>query len=652
MTYEAMLKIQIAVSIAKKNSKYLSIIVIVILMLIIGIINVPDYGRSTDEWLYKTYAQQVLEIVAGLRNATDTLTNLRYYGPIFSVSSLILSRMIDAFIPTWDLAVALHFTYYLSFILGVVCLYLICLRFTGVFPSTVATLLFATQPVLFGHAFINPKDIPFMSFFILSMLLGFWASDAYKPDQRPKLTRRITTTIKSSLYATRSNWNLTKRSTKIVFLTVITVSGILLLGLITGKWLLVSEAVIESAYKGQSWAPINTLFNRIAQDAWKTSVEAYQERFRIFYPWIGLFGALTILILVLHQANQVFGIRSFWAEIKRNKSLVLLLGAAISFGLTTSIRIGGLFVGFIVCLIFLRRFRNSAVFPLLLYGIVGAFTTYVTWPFLWQDPIAKLIEVVRVMMNFRHPSTQLFEGNHYHSWELPRIFLPKMMSIQFTVPLIILFFIGIGIIILRLTKWKVPMSKELFVIALWFFLPMTLYLLLRTPIYNNFRQLLFITPPLFIFAALAIEFVFNYLKRWPLRFSLAILILIPGAIGIIQLHPYEYIYYNQLIGGVEGAKGEFHLDYLCSSYAEGMRYVNSVAEPYDIVAVAWELHLVNPYARDDLTLYRVRSEEEFLNTKADYLIACTRFEEMFPDAPVVYSVERDSGVLTKVKIFK
>lgn len=639
-------------SILQKNYKYLSIIIIVIFMLIIGIIIVPNYGQSTDEYLYKTYAQQVLEIVAGLRNPTDTLTNLRYYGPVFSVTSLMLSRVIDTLIPSWDHGVAVHFTYFLSFLLGVVGLYLLCLRFTGIIASTIAVLLFASQPVLFGHAFINPKDIPFMGLFIVSMLLAFWASDAYKAAQQIKSSKSIITTFKSTINSTRSRWSLTKGSSKLVFLMLLTISGVLIFGLITGEWLQVGEELIRAAYNGESWAPVNALFGYVAQDAWKTSIGAYQDRLKFFYPWMSLFLTLTILTLVLRQANRVFGTRSLRAEIKRNKSLVLLLGAAFSCGLTTSIRVGGIYVAILVGLIFLLRFKKSAIFPLSIYGILVCLTTYATWPFLWEHPLARLIEVVRVMMDFRHPSTQLFEGLAYHSWELPRTFLPKMMSIQFTIPLIILFVIGIGVIILRFAKWKEPMSHELLVITLWFIFPMTIYLLLRTPIYNNFRQLFFITPPLFIIASLAIKSILTYMTRLPMRAGLAIVILIPGVIGIIHLHPYEYIYYNQFVGGVEGAKGEYHLDYLCSSYAEGMRYVNSVAEPNQNIAVAWEMHLVNPYAREDLRLYEVRSEEEVLEINAAYLIACTRFAELFPEAPVIYSVERDGGVLTTVKFIQ
>ncbi len=48
-----------------------------------------------------------------------------------------------------------------------------------------ATLLFITQPLFWGHAFINPKDIPLFSLFLLSVYLGMRMHDSGFLDLRP-----------------------------------------------------------------------------------------------------------------------------------------------------------------------------------------------------------------------------------------------------------------------------------------------------------------------------------------------------------------------------------------------------------------------------------------------------------------------------------
>ena len=42
------------------------------------------------------------------------------------------------------------------------------------------------------------------------------------------------------------------------------------------------------------------------------------------------------------------------------------------------------------------------------------------------------------------------------------------------------------------------------------------------------------------------------ISRATLRGLAAALLLIPGLVGVLTLHPYEYIFYNSLIGGVRG----------------------------------------------------------------------------------------------------
>jgi len=40
---------------------------------------------------------------------------------------------------------------------------------------------------------------------------------------------------------------------------------------------------------------------------------------------------------------------------------------------------------------------------------------------------------------------------------------------------------------------------------------------------------------------------------------------------MVRLHPYEYVYYNQFIGGLPGAYGKYETDYWAVSYYEATR---------------------------------------------------------------------------------
>jgi hypothetical protein len=52
-----------------------------------------------------------------------------------------------------------HLLYFVTFILGAAAFYVLCRRWMGVFAATAAAVLMITQPVLWGHAFIN-HDTP------------------------------------------------------------------------------------------------------------------------------------------------------------------------------------------------------------------------------------------------------------------------------------------------------------------------------------------------------------------------------------------------------------------------------------------------------------------------------------------------------------
>ena len=63
---------------------------------------------------------------------------------------------------------------------GVACLYPLCKRVMGAWWALAATLLYATQPLLFGHAFINPKDTPFLGMMLASVYAGLCMVDHYR----------------------------------------------------------------------------------------------------------------------------------------------------------------------------------------------------------------------------------------------------------------------------------------------------------------------------------------------------------------------------------------------------------------------------------------------------------------------------------------
>jgi hypothetical protein len=190
-------------------------------------------------------------------------------------------------------------------------------------------------------------------------------------------------------------------------------------------------------------------------------------------------------------------------------------------------------------------------------------------------------------------------------------------------------------------------SRVLLILAiLWFILPMLGFVVTRSPLYDNFRQVFFILPPAFLLTGLA----FQKLRQPALQAAIIGLLALPGILGGIQLHPYEYIYYNSFIGGVHGAFRKFEMDYWGTSYREAADYLNQVAPANDTVWVEGPAHLLQLYARPDLKIYS--TYEATRADHYDYVVAISRYNldlTSYPDAPVVHAIQRDGSTLTVIK---
>jgi hypothetical protein len=151
-----------------------------------------------------------------------------------------------------------------------------------------------------------------------------------------------------------------------------------------------------------------------------------------------------------------------------------------------------------------------------------------------------------------------------------------------------------------------------------------------------------------LLAGLALDLIFSKLKPAALRASLLFALTLPGIYAIIELHPYQYVYYNSFAGGVRGAFRKFELDYWCTSYREAALWLNKNAAANAKIEGDGPAYLLSIYLRPDLSpLHESKSEEQY-----DYLVTTNRYNQdltLFPEARVVYSIERDHAVLAVIK---
>jgi hypothetical protein len=634
------------ISKARKGPIFLLLFTVFVIGLCVG----QDYGSSVDEYLHQIYVDQNLEILRGERNPDDTLMNLRYYGPAFSFFSVYSARAMRFLLPSWRWSELIHLTYFFSFLLGIYYFYYILQRFVGRGYAIAGTILFASQPLFFGHAFINPKDLPFMALFIASIAKGLEFTDVFFPPEQNQRNRAPSFT--AAMKSLRDGWRLLARKRRIILIFLIALIPLGALEFFVYKHILSwGSNFIEQAYEGMAWGPINQLFQAIAQDAWKTPLDLYLLKLLRFYAWAKYALFIFLLLPAAFYAKRVLDLNVFLAFVKSKRRWWILLQASLFLGLCISIRIAGLLAAMLIVLNILWKEKQKAAFPLIIYGAFTSLSTYLTWPYLWGSFIPNLIKTARYMIQFPHSSPELYQGFIYQPGTVPRYFLPHLIILQFTEPVIILVVLSTVIGLVTLYKNR-RMDPDLATIALWFALPFAMQVGLNASIYNNFRQYLFITPPIILSAAIGLSTMIRALPWRSARMAICLLAIMPGIVAIISLHPYEYIYYNMFTGGVEGAYGRYQTDYWCTAYREAMELVNADAEPNADVAVWGVKDPAAPYAREDLKLYNVRRKEEVRAIDPDYVIVgsfCGVEKSFLADIENTWEIKEGGATLAVIK---
>jgi hypothetical protein len=597
-----------------RDPKNRFILVSILVLAIVGFLITRHYGESWDELKFYKYADLSLQAYrTWLTTGTVPEFGNTYdnYGPAYVMLVSLGARALGFILP-WSLSDLRHLLYFFTFLAGVWAFYALAKRWLSQTAAFGATVLFATQPLFWGHAFISPKDIPFLTFFLLSFLFGLRLFDTLPPlslnglSPRPKRTLLVLTAL----------W---LASVLILFLGVDIIHG----------WI---ENMVRAAAAGTP-----NLISRIASDIHSVEPEVYIHRyFTLFIQARAIFFYLSTCILIYfyhrHAPTTLH-------------SLLSILPAGIFLGLATSIRILGPLAGLLITLYALRNKGKQALPSLAIYAFFALAIMYATWPYLWPDPLGHLVESLRVMSQYPWPGQVLFNGVEYASTDIPRTYLPVLLGVQLTEPVWVLFFAGLTVATVGFVK-KREYVELLALTVIWFVLPLTGFIITRTPLYDNFRQVFFILPPVFLMAGIFFEKV----KRHIWQIVLIVLVLLPGLIGIVRLHPYEYIYYNTFIGGEAGAFRRFELDYWGTSYREAADWLNEAAPSDANVWVDGPAHLLDMYLREDLNLYSTYEVERAEHY--EYVVSTTRYDldlTSYPNAEIVYRIERGGGVLAVIK---
>lgn len=447
-------------------------------------------------------------------------------------------------------------------------------------------------------------------------------------------------------------------------------------------------------YYGQSWDNIVTIVTKLTgiEDVYtfRNMMSALMGWLTIFVTalfavWLKDYRAGLIVLLLYcvsptfigHAQNNlkdipfaaayISGIYFMLKLLTREKSFPVsdTIFLLLSIAFCISIRAGGLLL---ICYLYLFFFIFSfekyyatgkisihsewrKLLLITLISIFAYFLSIILWPYAQQDPLRNVIRSYHIMAHYPLTFRQIFEGRVEWSDYMPWYYLIKSMAI--TIPLVVI----AGVVLLIMLFRKILESRKAliyFLLAFTVVFPLVFVLLEKSNLYSSWRQFLFVYPGIVLLSAIGFAFLLDSLKKRYLKIVVisALIILSIHPFGfMIRNHPYEYIYYNELVGGINGAYGNYETDYYYTSQTEASKWLigyleeNAGEDSVKISAtfsVSWDFRNHPDY----VTKY-FRYEEKSMSDW-DYAIVVNRYispyklkHNMFPPENAIHTIYVD-----------
>lgn len=337
---------------------------------------------------------------------------------------------------------------------------------------------------------------------------------------------------------------------------------------------------------------------------------------------------------------------------RRRNAILKIFIAAFFLGIATSIRVLGPLAGLLVCLYGLSAGKGTSasswIKSFLLYAGVTLVIAFAAWPYLWVDPFQKFIAAFGFMSENPTHLQVLFNSQLYRAGELPRRYLPVMLGLTLTEPVWVLFASGMILAAIRLGREKLFSAA---LVLAWFIIPFMYVLLRKPPMYDGFRHFFFIIPPIFIFSGFVFDKLFSWARSGIANAPVLAVVFFPSILGILQLHPYQYTYYNSFIGGVGGAYRKYETDYWLTCYKEAVEEYQNREPGAERMYVNREAYIAQTYAGNQISIFERRGAGSEIKS-GDLILVNTRSNEdrgTYRDAPIVLEVGRAGAVFCVIK---
>jgi hypothetical protein len=271
----------------------------------------------------------------------------------------------------------------------------------------------------------------------------------------------------------------------------------------------------------------------------------------------------------------------------RKDRLAWYILAGFAVGYTCSTRVMGVilfgFVGLFVLFDIIRavKAKRAISYKLKNYSAFVVATLvmlYASWPYLWTDPFTRFAECYSSFSHYRWNGDVLFCGSVIKATSLPWTYVPVWIGITTPVLWTLLFISGMVLLILHFAKGPAAylsgaIDRSFLICLLSFLVPVLAVIVLHSVVYDDWRHLYFIYPPMVIIGLFALS---HFLRT---RFANAVKLLCGLQVAaiafvMIQGHPFQQVYFNSVVSHENGSlKKQFEMEYWGCSYKQGLEWL-------------------------------------------------------------------------------
>jgi hypothetical protein len=201
--------------------------------------------------------------------------------------------------------------------------------------------------------------------------------------------------------------------------------------------------------------------------------------------------------------------------------------------------------------------------------VVAYLLMIAAWPWAAREALNP-VRALFAFAQFHYPIQTMFSGEAYAMAEVPRWYVPTYLAIK--LPLLTLCGAAIGLALAAAGvganggREPAHRRRETLFVAFVAAFPVVCQVIAHGPAFTGMRHFLFVVPLLAVLAGVGFDGALSLLATYRRALAAAAL----AAIGLwcawdvsmlIRLHPYEYMFYNPLVGGLEGALRRYDGDY-------------------------------------------------------------------------------------------